>query len=66
MLYALIPLLPLFAFIVLGLLGHRIKDRAHLIAVPAVGLSFVLSVMACSEVVNGHVLEILTADYVLD
>jgi len=58
MLYALIPLLPLFAFIVLGLLGHRIKDRAHLIAVPAVGISFVLSVMACSEVVNGHVLEI--------
>ncbi len=58
MLYALIPLLPLFAFIVLGLLGHRIKDRAHLIAVPAVGISFVLSVMACSEVVDGHVLEI--------
>ncbi len=58
MLYALIPLLPLFAFIVLGLLGHRIKDRAHLIAVPAVGISFVLSVMALSEVANGHVLEI--------
>jgi NADH-quinone oxidoreductase subunit L len=58
MLYALIPLLPLFAFIVLGLLGHRIKDRAHFIAVPAVGISFVLSVMACSEVVDGHVLEI--------
>lgn len=58
MLYALIPLLPLFAFIVLGLFGHRIKDRAHLIAVPAVGISFVLSVMALSEVANGHVLEI--------
>jgi len=58
MLYTLIPLLPLFAFIVLGLLGHRIKDCAHLIAVPAVGISFVLSVMALSEVANGHVLEI--------
>jgi len=58
MLYALIPLLPLFAFIVLGLFGHRIKARAHLIAVPAVGISFVLSVMALSEVANGHVLEI--------
>jgi len=58
MLYVLIPLLPLFAFIVLGLFGHRIKDRAHLIAVPAVGLSFVISCIALSEVASGHVLEI--------
>ncbi len=58
MLYALIPLLPLFAFIVIGLFGHRIKDHAHLIAVPAVGLSFVLSLLAFSDVASGHVLEI--------
>ncbi|MDA0738758.1 MAG: NADH-quinone oxidoreductase subunit L [Nitrospirae bacterium] len=58
MLYALIPLLPLVAFIVIGLFGHRIKDRAHLIAVPAVWGSFALSLMALSEVASGQVLEI--------
>ncbi len=58
MLYALIPLLPLLAFIVIGLFGHQIKDRAHLIAVPAVWLSFVLSLVAFMEVASGHVLEI--------
>ena len=58
MLYALIPLLPLLAFIVLGLAGHVLKDRAHLIAVPAVWLSFLLSVFAFSEVAGGRVLEI--------
>ena len=56
--YALIPLLPLLAFIVLGLAGHVLRDRAHLIAVPAVGLSFLLSVLAFSEVAGGRVLEI--------
>ena len=58
MLYALIPLLPLLAFVVLGLAGHVIKDRAHLIAVPAVWLSFLISVVAFSEVASGQVLEI--------
>ncbi len=58
MLYALIPLLPLLAFIVLGLAGHVLKARAHLIAVPAVGLSFLLSILAFSEVASGRVLEI--------
>ena len=56
--YALIPLLPLLAFIILGLFGHRIKDRAHLIAVPAVWISFALSLMALFEVASGQVLEI--------
>ena len=58
MLYALIPLLPLLAFIIIGLFGHQLKDRAHLIAVPAVWLSFLLSLAAFSEVASGHVLEI--------
>ena len=58
MLYALIPLLPLFAFIFLGLFGHWLKDRSHLVAVPAVGLSFVLSVLAFLDVANGHILSI--------
>jgi len=58
MLYALIPLLPLLAFIILGLGGHWIKERAHLVAVPAVVLSFVLSLVALSEVAGGTILEI--------
>ena len=58
MLYALIPFLPLLAFIVLSFAGHVLKDRAHLIAVPAVWLSFLLSVLAFSEVAGGRVLEI--------
>ena len=56
--YALIPLLPLLAFVVLSFAGHVLKERAHLIAVPAVWLSFLLSVMAFSEVAGGRVLEI--------
>lgn len=58
MLYALIPLLPLLAFIVLGLAGHVLRDRAHLIAVPAVWASFLLSLLACSDVAGGQVLEV--------
>ena len=58
MLYALIPLLPLLAFVVLSFAGHVLKERAHLIAVPAVWLSFLLSVLAFSEVADGRVLEI--------
>ena len=58
MLYALIPFLPLLAFVVLSFAGHVLKERAHLIAVPAVWLSFLLSVLAFSEVAGGRVLEI--------
>ena len=58
MLYALIPLLPLLAFVVLGLFGHHIKERAHFVAVPAVCLSFLISLVAFSEVANGNVLEV--------
>ena len=58
MLYTLIPLLPLFAFIIIGLFGHWIKDRSHLIAVPAVLISFVLSLFALSEVAAGGALKI--------
>ncbi len=38
-LVALIPLLPLIGVLINGLFGYRIKDRAHLVAVPAAGLS---------------------------
>jgi NADH-quinone oxidoreductase subunit L len=53
MMYALIPLLPFAAFIIIGLAGHWIKERAHLVAVPAVFLSFVLSVFALVDVADG-------------
>ena len=56
--YALIPLLPFTAFVVLGLAGWRIKDRAHLVAVPAVALSWVLSVFAFIDVASGSVVSV--------
>jgi len=52
--YALIPLLPFAAFLVIGLFGHWIRERAHWIAVPAVGLSFLLSVSAFMDIANGE------------
>jgi NADH-quinone oxidoreductase subunit L len=58
MLYALIPLLPLAAFLILGLAGWRIKDRAHLVAVPAVLLSFLISLSAFAEVASGSVISV--------
>jgi NADH-quinone oxidoreductase subunit L len=51
--YALIPLLPFAAFIVIGLAGHWIRERAHWVAVPAVGVSFLLSVSTFFDVANG-------------
>ncbi|GJL59652.1 MAG: NADH-quinone oxidoreductase subunit L [Nitrospirales bacterium] len=58
MLYALIPLLPLLAFVILGLFGHWIKDRSHWVAVPAVLGSFLLSIMALADVASGQALQI--------
>ena len=58
MLYALIPLLPLVAFLVLGLAGARIKENAHLVAVPAVILSLLLSVSALVEIAQGSVISV--------
>jgi len=52
--YALIPLLPFAAFLILGLFGRWIKDRAHLVAVPAVVTSFILSVLAFLDVAGGR------------
>ena len=56
--YALIPLLPFTAFLILGLAGWRIKDRAHLVAVPAVALSWVLSVLAFIDIAQGSVISV--------
>jgi len=54
MTYELIPLLPLTSFLILGLFGHWIKDKAHLVAVPAVLLSFLFSLFAVVDVASGH------------
>ncbi|HSF69943.1 MAG TPA: NADH-quinone oxidoreductase subunit L [Nitrospira sp.] len=54
MTYALIPLLPLASFLVLGIFGHWIRDKAHLVAVPAVILSFGISLLAFFDVADGH------------
>lgn len=57
--YILIPLLPLLSFIVNILFGRNfIRDRAHLIAVPAVFGSFVLAVSAFMNVLDGQVINI--------
>ena len=58
MLYTLIPFLPLSAFLVLGLGGTRIKEQAHLVAVPAVLLSCLLSISAFAEVASGSVISV--------
>jgi NADH-quinone oxidoreductase subunit L len=52
--YALIPLLPFAAFLIIGLFGHWIRERAHWVAVPAVGLSFLLSVSTFMDIANGE------------
>src|SRR5437879_9538593 len=52
--YALIPLLPLAAFLIVGLCGHWIRERAPWIAVPAVGISFLLSAWIFTEVAKGE------------
>ncbi|MGH7205398.1 MAG: NADH-quinone oxidoreductase subunit L [Nitrospiraceae bacterium] len=54
MTYEFIPLLPFAAFLILGLFGHWIKDRAHLVAVPAVVVSFILSVLTFMDVAGGR------------
>jgi NADH-quinone oxidoreductase subunit L len=52
--YALIPLLPFMAFVVIGLFGHWIRERAHWVAVPAVIASFLLSLGTFSDVSQGE------------
>ena len=58
MLYALIPFLPLFAFLIVGIGEQWIKDRAHLVAVPAMAGSFLLSLMALHDVATGQAINV--------
>ena len=51
-LFVLIPLLPLLASIILLLGGTRWGESSHRIGIPAIGLSFVLSVAAFIEVLR--------------
>ena len=54
MTYEFIPFFPLASFLILGLFGHWIKDNAHLVAVPAVVCSWLLSLLVFFDVANGH------------
>lgn len=54
MTYELIPLLPFASFLILGLGGHWIRDKAHFVAVPAVAVSLLLSLFALIDVAGGH------------
>jgi NADH-quinone oxidoreductase subunit L len=54
MTYELIPLLPLASFLILGIFGHWIRDKAHLVAVPAILFSLGISVLAFFDVAGGH------------
>jgi NADH-quinone oxidoreductase subunit L len=51
-LFTLIPLLPLLASIILLLGGRRWGENGHRIGIPAIGLSFVLSIAAFIEVLR--------------
>jgi NADH-quinone oxidoreductase subunit L len=54
MMYELIPLLPLASFLIVGIFEHWIRDKAHFIAVPAVIVSWAISVLAFIDVADGH------------
>ncbi|MBI5136295.1 MAG: NADH-quinone oxidoreductase subunit L [Nitrospirae bacterium] len=56
--YALIPLLPLVSFIVVGLFQKWFRNQAHLICVPMVFLSFALSLTALFDVAQGNTVNV--------
>lgn len=50
--YVLIPLLPLFAFLVLTLGGEWLREQSHKIGIPAMALSFAFSLSAFLDVLS--------------
>lgn len=56
-LVALVPLLPLIGFLINGLFGARIKDRAHLVAIPAAGLSCLVAFIVFFQAIGGATLD---------
>ncbi len=57
-LFALIPVLPLTAFLILALGGRRLGEVSHRVGIPAVGLSFALSIAALMEVARNGTISI--------
>ncbi len=57
--HLLIPLLPLAAFVVIGLgcpLVPALRGRSHRVALPAIGISFLFSIFALVETLGGRVI----------
>jgi|Deesub1362A_J573_1020465.scaffolds.fasta_scaffold00169_48 NADH-quinone oxidoreductase subunit L len=62
----LIPLLPFIAFLINILFGRRfIRDRAHYVSIPAVVGSFILSVGAFMDVLDGRVINVNLYEWVI-
>jgi NADH-quinone oxidoreductase subunit L len=62
----LIPVFPLVGFIINGLFGIKfIKKKAHLIAVPALGLSWLFSILVFLDVLHGHTGTIELFDWIV-
>lgn len=55
--YTLIPLLPFAGFIIAGLFGRYLKERAAYIAIAGVSGAFLLSVSAFLDVLSGRVID---------
>ncbi len=53
----LVPLLPLVGVIVNGLFGSKIKERAHLVAVSAAGLSFLVAFLVFLQAAGGATID---------
>jgi NADH-quinone oxidoreductase subunit L len=55
----LVPAFPLMGVVINGLFGQRhIRDRAHLVAVPAAGLSCLLALLISLQVLSGKTLDV--------
>ncbi len=63
--YSLIPFLPLSAFIISGLLGHWLKERAHWPSIIAVLASFVLAVSTLFDVMGGKTVNTVLYSWIL-
>lgn len=62
----LIPLFPLIGMTINGLFGFKyIKNRAHWIAVPALGLAWLFSILVFIDVLHGHVGEVNLWDWIV-
>jgi NADH-quinone oxidoreductase subunit L len=55
--YVLIPLLPFIGFLISGLFGKYLKERAATVAIAGVGGAFVFSVSALIDVLGGTIID---------